>query len=319
MLQRTFSLVATAVSVTVMAVSAYAQPAGTPVLWLDATESSTIDDDSGLHPGDIGFNSSNVQKWRDKSGSGYVFENKGLSGNPGADTDPSWNGSAQNGKAGIEFRNLDALTDETAGIPSGLPTGADARRVFAAVIPRSVTGQGSSAYFNYGNAVAGQWNNMFFYDSGFSGGPSYNYFAGNSRDMASNTKHNKTHGTAYVVEFAYDGNVAGEWFTNGTSDQGSIALAEPLATELTNARLGRELNQAGGVDLLELIVYNEGVNGALSNVNSVSAPGFPDSRQATGNYLAVKWDIATSYVPEPSTVLLLMLGVTALLFGRRRC
>ena len=305
MLKQKFSLIATVIVVTVMAVSAYAQPAGTPVLWLDATDSSTIDDDSGLHPGDIGFNASNVQAWRDKSSSGYVFENAGLSGNPGADTDPSWNGNIQNGLAGIEFRTLDALTDATADIPSGLPTGADARRVFAAVIPQSTSGQGSSAYFNYGNATAGQWNNMFFYDSGFDGGPSYNYFAGNGRDMASGSAQNKSHGTAYVVEFAYDGNVAGEWFTNGTSDQGSIALSEPLNTALTNARLGRELNQKGGVDLLELIVYNE-AGGAVA-------------RDATGSYLANKWNIATSYVPEPSTVLLLMLGVTTLLFGRRRC
>ena len=306
MLKQKFSLIATVIVVTVMAVSAYAQPAGTPVLWLDATDSSTIDDDSGLHPGDIGFNANNVQAWRDKSSSGYVFENAGLNrAGVGTDTDPSWNGSAQNGKAGIEFRTLDALTDVTDGIPSGLPIGADARRVFAAVIPQSTTEQGSSAYFNYGNAAAGQWNNMFFYDSGFNGGPSYNYFAGNNRDMASGSAKNKSHGTAYVVEFAYDGNVAGEWFTNGTSDQGSIALTAPLNTALTNARLGRELGQKGGVDLLELIVYNE-AGGAVD-------------RDATGSYLANKWNIATSYVPEPSTVLLLMLGVTTLLFGRRRC
>ena len=86
MIKRTFSLVAAAVVVTVMAVSANAQPAGTPVLWLDASDASTIEDSAGVNPGVGGFDSTNIQIFRDKSSSGYVLQGGVGTGSPGGDT-----------------------------------------------------------------------------------------------------------------------------------------------------------------------------------------------------------------------------------------
>ena len=298
MLQRTFSLVAATVVVTVMAVSAYAQPAGTPALWLDANDAATIDDDSGLHPGDIGFNANNIQEWRDKSGSGYVLENSFA-----GDSDPSWAAGVQNGLPALQFRGSDALQDPTAGLPTNLPHGSDARRTFAAVIPRD--NNNVIGYFNYGNPAVSQWHNMLFYDAN-GDGVSRNYFAGNNNDVGEPNL-TKNSGTPYLLELTYDGDSTGEWFTNGTSDVVGTFPKGPLNTQLTDVRVGREKAQTGEVDILELIVYNE-KNGTLS----------AGDRQATGNYLSQKWGIASAYVPEPSTVLLLMLGTTALLFGRRR-
>ena len=143
---------------------------------------------------------------------------------------------------------------------------------------------------------------MFVYDGG-SGG--YNYLAGKSEDAPAGNAGAISMGTPYIVEFAYDGASSAEWFTNGTTDAGTITISgsPPLNTALDVVRLGRELGQTGDVDLLELVVYNE------SNLAA--------NRDAVGAYLASKWGITTAYVPEPSSFLLLMLGTAALLFRRK--
>ena len=108
------------------------------------------------------------------------------------------------------------------------------------------------------------------------------------------------------MEFAYDGASSAEWFTNGTTDAGTITVggSPPLNTALDVVRLGRELGQTGDVDLLELVVYNE------SNLAA--------NRDAVGAYLASKWGITTAYVPEPSSLLLLGLSSLVFLVKRRR-
>ena len=282
-------LVGTAVTVTAMTANAIAEPSGSPVLWVDASDASTIFDDAGVNPGGIGFNASSIQEWRDKSSSGYVFEALGLShASPaianvtGSDTDPVWVDGVQNGLPVIRFEGAAALGDPVEGQATGLPLDAEPRRVFAAIIPRAgpVTG-----YFNYGNDSAqGNWHNMFVYDGGAGG---YNYLAGKSEDAPAGNAGGISNGTPYIVEFAYDGASSAEWFTNGTTDAGTITVggSPPLNTALDVVRLGRELGQTGDVDLLELVVYNE------SNQTA--------NRNATGSYLASKWDITTTYVAGP--------------------
>ena len=300
MLQRTFSLVAAAVVVTVMAVSANAQPAGTPVLWLDASDASTIEDSAGTNPGGGGFVSTDIQVFRDKSSSGYVLQGGVGTGSPGADTNPDLNGAGQNGLATLQFRNLDGL--QHSGASGNLPTGSSSRRVFFAGMP--VTESGSiNGYFNYGGAGGGQWNNMFFYDGGGSG-PYKNYMAGRSNDHVSPAQVSKN--TPVIVEWEYDGpNNSGQWYVNGVAAGSATAgNGSALSTTGDGVRVGREIGQTGANDFFELIVYDEGTNGSVD-------------RDATGSYLANKWNIATSYVPEPSSFLLLMLGTTALLFRRK--
>ena len=248
------------------------------VFWLDADDASTIFDRAGVNPGGGGFDAANIARWDDKSGSGYQLE----ANNP-TDTNPEWVDSLQNGRPGLRFMGPDALQDPTSGLPAGLPVGSDARRAFAAVIPR-----GSSSvvgYFNYGNPAVSQWNNMLFYDAN-SDQTSKNYFAGNNNDIISPELHINS-GTPYIVELSYDGNITGEWFTNGKSDAGPINLGRgaPLNTQLTNVRAGRESAQTGDVDILELIVYNETANGTLDDA----------ARNLAGSYLSDKWGIATDY------------------------
>ena len=300
MLQRTFSLVAAAVVVTVMAVSANAQPAGTPVLWLDASDASTIEDSAGVNPGVGGFDSTNIQIFRDKSSSGYVLQGGVGTGNKGDDTNPDLNGAGQNGLDTLQFRNLDGL--QASGLTGNLPTGSSSRRVFFAGMP--VTESGTiNGYFNYGGGGGGQWNNMFFYDSAGSG-PYKNYMAGRSNDHVSDAQVSKN--TPVIVEWEYDGpNNSGQWYVNGVAAGSATAgNGSALSTTGDDVRVGRERNQTGAADFFELIVYDEGTNGSVD-------------RDATGSYLANKWNIATSYVPEPSSFLLLMLGTAALLFRRK--
>ena len=301
MLQRTFSLVAAAVVVTVMVVSANAQPAGTPVLWLDASDASTIEDSAGVNPGGGGFVSTDIQVFRDKSSSGYVLAGGLGSGSPGADTNPDWNGAGQNGLDTLQFRNLDGL--QASGASGNLPTGSSSRRVFFAGMP--VTESGSiNGYFNYGGGGGGQWNNMFFYDGGGSG-PYKNYMAGRSNDhvgAAGQVPKN----APVIVEWEYDGSSnSGQWYVNGVADgSATTGNGSALSTTGDDVRVGRERGQTGASDFFELIVYDEGTDGSVD-------------RDVTGSYLANKWNIATSYVPEPSSFLLLMLGTTALLFRRK--
>ena len=112
-----------------MAVSANAQPAGTPVLWLDASDASTIEDSAGVNPGVGGFDSTNIQIFRDKSSSGYVLRGGVGTGNKGDDTNPDLNGAGQNGLDTLQFRNLDGL--QASGHTGNLPTGSSSRRVVA--------------------------------------------------------------------------------------------------------------------------------------------------------------------------------------------
>ena len=128
MLKPNFFLVAVVSPVLFVAATAYAAPAGIPVLWVDASDASTIFDDAGLNPGGIGFNASSIQEWRDKSSSGYVFENLGLShASPaianvtGSDTDPVWVDGVQNGLPVIRFEGAAALGDPVSGQATGLP------------------------------------------------------------------------------------------------------------------------------------------------------------------------------------------------------
>jgi len=85
-----------------MLLSALIAPAalGTPVtsgleLWLDATDSATIVDGTGLNPGDAGFSGS-VSAWSDKSAAGRDAASAGA-------TQPAYDASAMNGSPTITF------------------------------------------------------------------------------------------------------------------------------------------------------------------------------------------------------------------------
>ena len=64
-------------------------------LWLDATDSATVFDGTGLNPGDSGF-SGGVSLWSDKSGAGRDASSAGA-------LQPTYDSSAMNGKPAITF------------------------------------------------------------------------------------------------------------------------------------------------------------------------------------------------------------------------
>ena len=289
MLKHIFSLVAAVVAISVMAISAHAQPAGTPVLWLDAADSSTIFDAGGVNPGGGGFDATNVARWDDKSGTGYSLES-----NSPTDTHPEYVTGLQNGQPALRFDATDALMDPSAGLPAGLPVGNEARHIFFAGIPRENDhppgNPGVNTYFQYGTGGEdGKWNNMFIFDG--NNDNSYgNYFAGNNRDFMSNPD-NGVHdvtavpGAATIIEFTKDdtvGSPAAAFYKDGDLDFFGT-FPSSLETDLTNVRVGREGGNGSDWDQFELIVYP----GILNE----------QDRQQVGGYLANKWSIPSSYAP----------------------
>ena len=268
-------------------------PSGT-VLWLDADDVTTIFDESGLNPGDLGF-SGEAQEWHDKSPSGYIVVSGVGSGKGGTDTTPEYVTGVQNGRSALRFAASDGL--EQSPLPSaatgpGLATGNDARHVFFAGIPTANASacchKGVNAYFVYGGATGvGTWNNMFIFDG--DDNDSYgNYFSGrnNDIDLSGNDIYDLTSlpGAPTIIEFSYDGET-GSFYRDGSLD-GSRTLAEgPLNTGTSYLRVGREPDQNSDWDQLELIVYH----GVLDE----------GARNQVGAYLADKWNITAAYVAGP--------------------
>ena len=75
---------------------------GGQILWLDASDSSTIQDSFGVNPGGASFVATDVTTWTDKSGQGNHAMLQGGS--------PTWMATARNGLDLLEFEQADSLS-----------------------------------------------------------------------------------------------------------------------------------------------------------------------------------------------------------------
>ena len=261
-------------------------------LWFDAADASTIDLDG----------SNNVTEWRDKSGNGTHMTEA-----TGSVTLPGYSPNVQNGRAAVEFRDRDALENADVTL-SNLPTTQD-RTIFAALSPKDNT-DSQNWYFSYGQPVDAKWNLMMLFNHG---GGWRNFFVGaGSQEILATVGAVSVPGPATIIEYGYGAPNSHSFLNDGNLDfqGGSGAAPTPLDTNLTNgARLGvgvdAGVSNQSNYDFFELLVYDRALD--------------ENERNQVGNYLQAKWDIDGSYVPEPSSMALLLLcSGTALLYRRRR-
>ena len=99
-MNRTFSIVITTIFCQGLLLTNAVR--GGQILWLDASDSSTIKDSFDVNPGGASFVSSDVTAWNDKSGQGnHAFLQGGS---------PTWTAATQNGLDVLEFEQTDSLS-----------------------------------------------------------------------------------------------------------------------------------------------------------------------------------------------------------------
>ena len=320
MFKQIFFLVGAVVALSAMATSSYAQnPPGTPVLWLDATD---VNNDNGAsNPA----NGAPVTSWSDKSGNGNLLVS-GLTTSAGStDTSPTYVTSAQNGKPGIQFDGLNGLMDTTP--HTSMPQINEDRRIFFVGIPtdndHTPGNAGVNSYFSHGNPDNQELFHLFLFDSGGTSNIYENRIEGFNNDDGSGVNSfdvTTAPGAPTIIEVSTlrPGEFLGptvSFYKDGALE-GSPTLAERLKTQgdpplaTSELRVGRSTKDHSDWLHLETIVYNE---------DPTNGNGLTD-RQAVGEYLALKWGINAYGVPEPSCLVLLLLGGTTLLLRRvRRC
>jgi len=235
-------------------------------LWLDASDTSTVEDFEGDNPGDAGF-SGNVRKWCDKSGSGYVADAGGAH----------------------------AATYETNGLTGSAPVlrfiGNNARRMN---ISSFNFGGDATIFAVFKTDIAGGNRQILNTNGSGSGGGNYmlefptNQFQGRvytgSNTGIVNGSVNTTDSYIGAYEFQNNTTAGAELFIDGAS-QGT-ANTSNVAAATTTASVGN--HPTGSVafdgDLAELLAYNRVLNAADHN--------------RVGYYLEQKYALDTAYDPD---------------------
>lgn len=133
----------------------------TTALWLDATDASTITTVSGA-----------VSEWRDKSGNARHVSQANAAWRPAVVT---------NAINGLQVLQFDGSDDRLTSTAVGLPTGSNARTLYAIYAPLRTTAISNAIAGQGSGATTGAWYTMQFRNQyGATGDP---YFAGYAADL----------------------------------------------------------------------------------------------------------------------------------------
>ena len=271
----------------------------------DAADSSTIFDSAGVNPGGAGFNAETVSEWKDKSSNANHMNSDG--------SDPSY---VRGGMPAVRFVDRNTLRSGTTGLPT-----TEARTFFFVGTQTDNTGGSNTEewYFSYGDAGPLTW--MAFRTDDESGGfqdPTPTPVGGDNiyRNLVTTGGNESLKGgdvydvtsppgAKIIIEYSFDGESTGGAFRqyiNGVLDH-EIFQDGGLNTNLSGgpAALGIGKQAAGSEanwDMNELILYNK-----------VLTAG---ERSQVYGYLTAKW------IPEPSSMMLLLAGMSLCFFRRRR-
>jgi hypothetical protein len=264
------------------------------VAWYDASDSATVLDTNGNPAGSGSFNGS-IGAWVDKAALQGVQTAVRTSGGPG------YTASSKNGHPAIHFDGNDTLT--TPNLDFGHFTYFGAWRGDAGAIlvyERSPDTNGFDGdYLNATtNASIVAKRTSKFSAKDHQSGPAW------GQDSVFRISEQSFDGTHAGHLLFLNGTAAGlNSHTNQTGDAGYNGDLVVSAALNIGSRQGGIAGLNG--DLAELLVYDH----VLSTAD----------RNAVGSYLAAKYAVTTTYVPEPGSIFLLAIGVLGLFaVGRRR-
>lgn len=233
---------------------------------------------------------STVTSWADQ-----VVGSTETAGNNG--TGPQFVASAINGQAAIRFDGNDRLWNNRVGTS---PITGNAMTVFVVARRIGAVANTSTAVFTQ-NGTPYDYNNTSNLVLAYEGpGTSLSTYRNGSLSNPGNPGNNNPYVFATVFDgsfnTAYLNGVAGATVAStGTFDFDHIVLGQRYENGFTNGYNG---------DIAELLVYDRALTAAEQN--------------EVGFYLAQKYSLDTTYVPEPSSAVLLGFGGLALIIRRRK-
>jgi hypothetical protein len=275
--------------------SASANVMSDATLWLKADSGVTTDGSGG------------ISEWADQSSTGTLAEQYYT-----ASKRPLYVSSAVNGKPVVRYDGTDDLMTVDTNAPTigqGLP--GSGFTVFTVYQDTGSSNVGWSPVFEKASNVGGDGTSNIDYSIARSGGDLYwvtgSASGGGSAILGATAPAlNTFHVVAADLSSAGGENgskdlwIDGVLAASGTYTHKAAASLEPLV-------LGRQDNNSSALlqgDMAELVIFNRTLTaGELNDV---------------GYYLAQKYDIATSYVPEPGSLMLTAIGLIGLLAYARR-